>query len=87
MALLSHRIDEWRLRAVTIDANLVVVCSALLYCLSPLFPVRNFRTPSRVNWPQADIAQGMREIWWRYTGGGLFRDYVLVTATFFGPQR
>ena len=61
-------VDERTLRAVTLRANLVLVCSALLYCLSLLLPVRNFPIPSRVNWPQADIAQGMRQIWWRNTG-------------------
>jgi hypothetical protein len=68
VALLSQRVNERTLRVVTVGANLVLVCSALLYCLSLLFPVRSFATPSRVNWPQAEIAHGMREIWWHNTG-------------------
>src|SRR5215472_8528710 len=68
VALLSQRVGERTLRVVTVGANVVLVCSALLYCLSLLFPVRSSARPTRVNWPQADIAQGMREIWWRNTG-------------------
>jgi hypothetical protein len=68
VALLSQRVDERTLRVVTVAANIVIVCSALIYCLSLLFPVRSYAVPSRVSWPQADIAQGMREIWWRNTG-------------------
>jgi 4-amino-4-deoxy-L-arabinose transferase-like glycosyltransferase len=68
VALFSRRVDERTLRVVTIGANIVLVCSALLYCLSLLFPLHSSAAPSRVNWPQADIAQGMREIWWRNTG-------------------